>query len=134
MNLAHDQMQNMSLPHEPAIATFGLMSTYFQAHGENSWRTAQPGVETCRLRAHGRDGLTMLIRMAAGARAPRHRHAGGEETYVLTGRIRIGEHELSAGDYLWTPPGLAHDGHALEDTLFLVVLPEGFQLEPDAVG
>jgi quercetin dioxygenase-like cupin family protein len=131
MNSLHDLMQIMSLPHEPAIATVRLMSTFLHSHRDNSWRSAQPGVETCRLRAHGRAGLTMLIRMAAGARAPLHQHAGGEETYVLAGRIRIGADELVAGDYLWTPPGVAHDGHALEDTLFLVVLPEGFQLEPD---
>lgn len=70
----------------------------------------------------------MFVRMAAGAQAPLHAHEGGEETYLISGVLQVGEHELRAGDYLWTPPGVEHDGHAPEGALFFVVLPKGFQL------
>ena len=58
-----------------------------------------------------------------------HTHPGGEETYVVSGRLRVGKQELTAGDYLWTPPGVSHDNEAHEEALFLVVLPGGFALE-----
>ncbi len=92
------------------------------------WQSVGPGLEVSRLRAEDDGTSTMFVRMAAGSRAPWHDHAGGEETYLISGRLRVGEHQLGPGDYLWTPPGVQHDGHATEDTLFFVVLPGGLQL------
>lgn len=88
-----------------------------------------PGVEFSILRTHEQSGgQTLLVRMAAGAHAPVHNHPGGEETYLVSGKLRVGEHELSPGDYLWTPPNVAHDGHSDEETVFFVVLPAGLRL------
>ena len=95
-----------------------------------------PGVELCLLRAHPDGGLTFLIRMRAGARAERHGHPGGEETYVLSGKLRIDRRvdaakqplpdaTLAAGDYFFAPPGEEHEGYVDEDTTFLVVAPGG---------
>ena len=47
------------------------------------------GVGMSLLRKHDGGGTTFLIQMAKGSRAPRHDHAGGEETYILRGRLRI---------------------------------------------
>jgi len=102
--------------------------TTFQSHRDNTWRTVAPGVEFCVLRAHGGDGMTLLVRMAAGADARLHDHRGGEETYIVSGKLRIGERHLVAGDYLWTQPGESHDGHAEVETVFFVVLPDGLQV------
>lgn len=108
-----------------------LMPT-FQSHQDRSWKTVAPGVEFCVLRPHGSqgtgDGMTLLVRMAAGADAQLHDHAGGEETYIVSGKMRIGTRELVAGDYLWTAPGEPHDGHAHVETVFFVVLPAGLQV------
>lgn len=94
-------------------------------HTERSWRVMSPGVDFCTLRSEaGR--LTLLIRVAAGAAIRRHDHPGGEDNYLLSGRVRLGGHELTAGDYLWTDPGVPHEGVALEDSLFFVVAPAGF--------
>ncbi|MFV8751790.1 cupin domain-containing protein [Nannocystaceae bacterium ST9] len=98
------------------------------SRSEWSWREVAPGVEFCTLREHGEQGQTLLVRMAEGARARLHHHPGGEETFIVSGKIRIGEHQLGPGDYLWTPPGVAHDGLAERATLFFVVLPEGLRL------
>jgi quercetin dioxygenase-like cupin family protein len=95
-----------------------------------------PGVQICVLRAHPDGGLTFLVRMEKGGRAERHGHPGGEETYVLSGRLRIdrrvGADEqpcpdvvLAAGDHVFAPPGEVHEGYAEEDTTFLVVAPGG---------
>lgn len=102
--------------------------TIFHSKKKNRWTTVSPGVEFSVLRSHGQGGSTMLVRMAAGAYAPLHEHAGGEETYLISGKLRVGDHCLMPGDYLWTPPGVKHDGHAEEETVFFVVLPEGLQV------
>jgi quercetin dioxygenase-like cupin family protein len=88
------------------------------------------------LRTHPDGGLTFLVRMEKGGRAERHGHPGGEETYVLSGKLRIdrrvGADEqprpdvvLAAGDHVFAPLGEVHEGYAEEDTTFLVVAPGG---------
>ena len=47
------------------------------------------GVEMRMLRISPAGGMTFLIRMQKGACAPLHDHPGGEETYLLEGRLRI---------------------------------------------
>ncbi|MBL8677910.1 MAG: cupin domain-containing protein [Myxococcales bacterium] len=98
--------------------------------------TLAPGVEMSVLRLHESGGMSFLIRMAKGARAPLHHHPGGEETFMIQGALRI-EHRVDAsgapladavvpqGTYLFAPPGETHDGLALEDCLFFVVAPGG---------
>jgi quercetin dioxygenase-like cupin family protein len=103
---------------------------------EPRFSTLAPGVEMSLLRLHDTGGMSFLIRMERGARAPRHDHAGGEETFMLSGTLRI-ENRIDAagapvadvvvpsGTYLFAPPGETHDGLALEDCLFFVVAPGG---------
>jgi quercetin dioxygenase-like cupin family protein len=98
--------------------------------------TIAEGVALSMLRKHPEGGLTFLVRMQKGALAPRHEHPGGEETYLLEGRLRIQgrvdaartpvpDLVLSPGDYVFIPPGETHDGVAEEDALLLVVAPGG---------
>ena len=93
------------------------------------------------LRRHPEQGTTFLIRMRKGARAPRHDHAGGEETFVIEGTLRIcdcvnGARQpepdiaISAGDYAFVPPGETHEGIAEEDCVFFVVAPGGVTRSP----
>lgn len=115
-----------------------FMSTTHRSHAQQSFRTISPGVHVCLLRKHaGGDGQsvaavtaasTVLFRMEKGAHAPHHDHPGGEETYLVSGKLRIGERTLLPGDYLWTAPGEIHDGFAEEESVFFVVLPAGLRL------
>jgi quercetin dioxygenase-like cupin family protein len=91
------------------------------------YRTVSPGVELAVLRHHGSGGLSFLIRMAPGAHAPEHDHPGGEETYLISGMLRIGSHELRPGDYYYAPPGEIHDGYADAEhgAVFFVIAPGG---------
>lgn len=87
--------------------------------GKTEWKPAgYDGGERAILRLSPEQGRTSLIRMKAGARGPRHRHEGGEDVLVISGRIRIGDHELGPGDYLYTEAGEEHDVTALEDAMF----------------
>ena len=96
-----------------------------------------PGVSIAVLRRHADGGITFLVRMREGARAERHDHPGGEETYLLTGKLRVDRRiaaqgeplpdaVLCAGDYLYASPGEVHEGIAESDeTTFLVVAAGG---------
>jgi anti-sigma factor ChrR (cupin superfamily) len=71
--------------------------------------TATPGVEVRELAVdQGGASVTMLIRMAAGARYPAHEHGGAEECYVLEGDLVIGELVMHAGDFQRMERGSRH--------------------------
>lgn len=78
------------------------------------------GAERAMLNVSPEKGRTSLVRIKAGVHAPRHRHEAGEDVLVLSGRIRIGGHDLGPGDYLRTEAGEEHDVVALEDSMFYV--------------
>ena len=71
--------------------------------------TAFPGVSARRLffdAAHQR--VTMLVRMAAGATSPPHRHSGPEDCYVLEGDLDTGRRIMRSGDYEHSLPESVH--------------------------
>jgi len=121
------------------------------AEEASPFRPIAPGVELRLLRLHEEGGMTFLIRMVRGARAPLHHHPAGEETYMLSGTLRIENRKsldgkveadvtLAPGQYAFVPPGETHDGLALEDCLFLVLAKGGVtrngaqEVEPDSRG
>ncbi|WP_394846246.1 cupin domain-containing protein [Pendulispora brunnea] len=107
-----------------------MSTTTYRSHLEQPFKTVGQGVHVSVLRRHGGqgEGMTMVFRMEKGSHAPLHSHPGGEETYLLSGKLRVGSRVLLPGDYLWTEPGEVHDGFAEEDSLFFVVLPGGIQI------
>jgi quercetin dioxygenase-like cupin family protein len=97
---------------------------------EETWRTSStPGVSVRVLRADKATGeSTLLIRFEAGARFPAHTHPGGEELFVLEGDLQVGRDRLSAGDYLYTPPGGTHAASSEDGCLILVALPRPIEV------
>lgn len=51
---------------------------------------------------------TMLTRFEPGARLPRHRHTGLEQTFVPEGSLVDEDGECTAGNYVWRRPGSVH--------------------------
>jgi quercetin dioxygenase-like cupin family protein len=84
------------------------------------WVEAREGVARATLRDQPDGGRTYLVRFAAGCASGAHRHLAAEEVLVLEGRVRIGEHSLSRGDFLFTEAGETHDVLATEAALILV--------------
>ena len=82
-----------------------------------------PGVRFKALRATERNAGTYLVRMDPGTSYPPHLHPGGEEVWVVEGTLRVGGDNLAAGDYMYTPPGGAHDASTKEGCTFLVIVP-----------
>ena len=108
----------------------------FSGASQRVFMPRSPGVEICVLRVHPEGGLTFLVRMQKGARAERHGHPGGEETYIVSGRIRIDRRVdadkqpqpdllLSAGDHFFAPADEVHEGVAEDNCTLFVVAPSG---------
>jgi quercetin dioxygenase-like cupin family protein len=100
--------------------------------GEAAWRPlSEPGVKTAGvyvkvLRVDEVVGRapTILLKFDPGASYPNHTHPGGEEVYVLDGEVRFGPTHLTAGDYLYTPPGGTHAVFSRTGCTMLLVVPE----------
>ena len=92
---------------------------------ERSWAaTETPGLDYSILRPQADGGATIFLRFAKGTVGAPHTHPGGEELFVFSGDITIGGRRLKAGDYLYTPPGAAHDAVAHEETVLFMNLPK----------
>ncbi len=83
---------------------------------EPDWEQVAPGIE-CKLLATDmeRHRVSMLVRLAPGARYPAHTHAGVEELHLLDGELWIDERKLRPGDYNHGAPG-ASDGRVWSET------------------
>jgi anti-sigma factor ChrR (cupin superfamily) len=81
-----------------------------QQWSEPDWELVAPGIE-CKLLATdtARHRVSMLVRLAPGARYPAHIHAGVEELHLLDGELWIDERKLYPGDYNYSAPGAADE-------------------------
>ncbi len=77
-----------------------------QQGSEPTWEQIAPGIE-CKLLATDteRHRVSMLVRLAPGARYPGHRHAGVEELHLLDGELWIDQRKFFPGDYYEAAPG-----------------------------
>jgi len=76
-------------------------------------KTRYPGVETKTLLVERASGLlTVLLKMAPGAKLPDHEHVRIEQTYMLEGSLVCGEGECKAGEFVWRPAGSRHEAWA----------------------
>jgi quercetin dioxygenase-like cupin family protein len=87
------------------------------------WRPVFEGVELAPLNLKDGRG-SFLLRFKAGAVCPRHDHPGGEEIYVISGRGRLNDLPIAAGDFILTPPHESHALHAETEVLIHVITPE----------
>lgn len=71
---------------------------------------------------------TILLKFDAGASYPHHAHPGGEELFILEGEITVGDHRLTAGDYLYAAPGSEHDVRSDSGCILLAIIPQEVRL------
>ncbi|HEX8845337.1 MAG TPA: cupin domain-containing protein [Pyrinomonadaceae bacterium] len=97
--------------------------------GEGMWHETLQGVFVKKLFADKKRGtVTTLVRMAPGARLPRHRHYGVEECLVLEGDVQAGEQMLGAGDYHCAMAESIHERlSTINGALFLIVGPRSYE-------
>jgi anti-sigma factor ChrR (cupin superfamily) len=79
------------------------------------------GIETKTLLVDNSSGLlTMLMKMAPGAKLPDHEHVDVEQSWILSGSLDCGEGSCSAGNFVWRPAGSRHDAWAGPDGVLLL--------------
>src|SRR5689334_25119753 len=83
--------------------SLGEHASRFVAVDAPAWeRTRFAGIEAKTLLLDKESGLvTVLLKMAPGARLPDHEHVRIEQTYVLEGRLVDDEGETTAGNFVW---------------------------------
>jgi anti-sigma factor ChrR (cupin superfamily) len=89
-----------------------------------TWRPVFDGVDLAPLNMTKEGRGSFLLRFRPGAICPMHNHPGGEEIYVVTGKGRLNELAIAAGDFIRTPPGESHALHAETEVLIHVITPE----------
>lgn len=88
---------------------------------DREWKpTDHAGVERSLFRNNETGGRSSVVRLTQGSRVPRHLHHGTEEVVVLAGAVKIGDVEMTQGDYLFTQPGEEHEVIAISDALIFV--------------
>ncbi|MFZ1910640.1 MAG: cupin domain-containing protein [Burkholderiales bacterium] len=76
-------------------------------------KTIYAGVEAKTLLLERATGLlTVLLKMAPGAKLPDHQHVLIEQTWVLEGSLECGEGVCGAGQFVWRPAGSRHEAWA----------------------
>lgn len=91
-------------------------------------KTPFNGINMAVLNVNDIGGGSVLLKMASGAIFPLHNHPGGEEVFVIYGKVIINQHQLDSGDFLYTPSGKTHSLKALEDSLLFTSAPKGIEL------
>jgi anti-sigma factor ChrR (cupin superfamily) len=101
-------------PHAADHADLQPLASRFVKVAALPWeKTRHPGVETKALVTDPASGLlTVLTKMAPGARLPDHEHVLVEQTLVLEGALHCGEGVCRAGDFVWRPAGSRHEAWA----------------------
>jgi anti-sigma factor ChrR (cupin superfamily) len=72
------------------------------------WKAAWPGVDRCVLYEEPGGPAAALLRYTPGASSPRHRHAGYEHIYVISGSQRDERGHYPAGTLVVNDPGSEH--------------------------
>jgi quercetin dioxygenase-like cupin family protein len=72
---------------------------------------------------------TFMLRFEPGANYPYHNHPKGEELFVLEGSCILEGTTLSAGDYLYTPPGFKHSVKSETGCTLLFIVPEEVEIQ-----
>jgi quercetin dioxygenase-like cupin family protein len=88
-----------------SVAKHAAVRVHRRGHGD--WQRVKTGVDM-KLLHRGAVGNSILVRLAAGASLPVHRHRWAEEGIVLEGAVFIGAEKLEPGDYHLSLPGSRH--------------------------
>ena len=114
------------------------LASRFVEVGALPWeKTVFPGVEQKTLLIDRESGLlTVLLKMAPGAKLPDHEHVLIEQTYLLSGTLVCGEGTVTAGNFVWRPAGSRHEAWAGPEgnlSIAMFQIPNRFYLADGAV-
>lgn len=70
----------------------------------------------------------IILKFEPGAGYPFHNHPAGEEIFVIKGSCLVNDTILSAGDYLYTPPGFKHAVKTEKGCEMILIVPEEVEI------
>jgi anti-sigma factor ChrR (cupin superfamily) len=84
--------------------------SFIRAAGQSGWLPLPvPGATVKLLSLDSARGYAVVLgRLEPGTRYPAHQHLHGEEIYILSGDLNIGDEKLCAGDFHRAEAGTAH--------------------------
>ena len=107
----------------PASLNVATMAGAIVRADEGRWHSYLPGIDVKRLFVDPvTRSVTSLLRVAAGAVYPAHRHAGLEHMYVVDGDAIFDDHTLNTGDYEARRPESLHSTVTSTDGCLLLVI------------
>lgn len=112
------------------------ISNYIVQSSKVDWKLLEePGINTkgifvksLRQDKSANRSPTILLKFEPGSTYPYHNHPGGEELFVLEGEVSVEGTTLSAGDYLYTPPGFRHGVTSESGCTLLLMIPEEVEI------
>ena len=113
----------MALPQDISPFDEQLADTVVSASDED-WLETEPGMAWVRLLwSQGETGRHAgIYRWKKGYAAPSHKHFGAVYVYVISGKLRVRDNVLGAGDFLFEPNGMVHHAtEAVEDVDYLML-------------
>ena len=110
------------------IITQTERSTYLDLAKTDWAPSGFPGVWNKVLYEDASGRRTILTRFELGARLPRHRHVGLEQTFILEGSLVDDDGVCTAGNFVWRRPGSVHEAWSPDGCIGLGVfeLPNEF--------
>jgi len=101
-------------PKSTSHANLPPLASRFVDVASLAWeKTVFPGVEQKTLLIDRASGvMTVLLKMAPGAKLPDHEHVLIEQTYLLSGTLVCGEGTVTPGNFVWRPAGSRHEAWA----------------------
>lgn len=113
----------MPLPQEIRPLHQDLQDTLFKA-SDAQWIENTPGKAWMRILWTGSETGTWaaVFRWKKGFIASAHKHLSASHTYIISGKLKVRDGILDAGDYVYEPNGVLHGAtEALEDTDYLFI-------------
>jgi anti-sigma factor ChrR (cupin superfamily) len=115
------------------ITNASVGSTYLDL-GKMDWEPSGfPGVWNKVLYEEPSGRRTILTRFEPGAKLPRHRHVGLEQTFILEGSLVDDDGECTAGNFVWRRAGSVHRAWSPNGCIGIGIFerPNEFLEEPD---
>lgn len=115
----------MALPQQITPLNSQLMDTLVQA-SKTEWmpQPFDPERSFVKILWTGAEtgGWAVLLKWKKGFVAPQHKHLSASHTFILSGKLKVRDGVLNAGDYIYEPNGMLHGATtALEDTEYLFI-------------
>ena len=112
----------MALPQDISPVNSELMDTLVEASKMDWVQTSDKAYMKVLYTGAESGAWAVLLKWLKGYVAGPHKHLSGSHTFILSGKLKVRDGVLNAGDYVYEPNGMLHGAtEALEDTEYLFI-------------